>query len=94
MKIIKNQAKKLKCTEKILIFIHPHPPPHKCMVCTLVTILIFMDSPLVKLVTCNLGYESKKQKHMVIVLYKMKKTSLNSLRYGTIQSLLHILIPT
>ncbi len=42
----KNQAKNLKCTEKILIF-RPPPSHRKCMVCTLVKMLTFMDGPLV-----------------------------------------------
>ncbi len=40
----KNQAKKLKCTDKMLIFTDP-PRPRKCMDCTLVNMLTFMDGP-------------------------------------------------
>ncbi len=40
----KNQAKKLKVYEKNVDF---HSPPQKCMVCTLVKMLTFMDVPLV-----------------------------------------------
>ncbi len=40
----KKSGQKVKCTEKMLIFTEPHP--RKCMVCTLVKMLTFMDGPL------------------------------------------------
>ncbi len=41
----KNQAKVLKVYERNVDF-HPPPLPRKCMVCTLVKMLTFMDDPL------------------------------------------------
>ncbi len=44
----KNQAKKLKVYGKNFDF-HRPPTPGKCMVCTLVKMLTFMDNPLTRL---------------------------------------------
>ncbi len=43
MKIIKLRPKSSKCRERMLIFTDPATHPRKCMVCTLVKMLIFMD---------------------------------------------------
>ncbi len=43
-----NNKNLLKCTEKLLIFTDPLPSPRKCIVCTLLKMLTFMDGPLLK----------------------------------------------
>ncbi len=54
MKITKIRPKKLKVYGKMLIFTDPHPSPRKCMFCTLVKTLTFLDSPLSILINYNI----------------------------------------
>ncbi len=51
----KNQAKTLKVYWKNVDF-HSPPPPKKCMVCTLVKMLTFMDGPLMVLLVTIASY--------------------------------------